>query len=110
MGNTIDFKKRFHFITCNCPPLSLVTVSGKPYTKKILNNLEIMVAEVVLLKSQRMEIDNSSPLELVNFLQLETDHINVQLLITTVTLALELASFEPIGDDPMWFGTSDVPK
>ena len=28
------------------PPSSLVSVFGKPYTKKILNNLEIMFAEV----------------------------------------------------------------
>ena len=57
-----------------------------------------------------MEIENSSPLELVKFLQLEMGHINLQLLITTVTLALELASLEPIGDDPTWFGTSDISK
>ena len=54
-----------------------------------------------------MEIKNSSPLELAKFLQLEMDHINLQLLITTVNLALEL---EPDGDDPMWFGTSDILK
>ena len=57
-----------------------------------------------------MEIENSSPLELAKFLLLEMDHINTQLLITTVTLALELASLEPDGDDPTWFGTSDIPK
>ena len=34
----------------NCPPLSLVSVCGKPCTEKILNNLEVMVAEVVLFK------------------------------------------------------------
>ena len=55
-----------------------------------------------------MEIENSSPLELAKFLLLEMDHINLQLLITTVTLALELASLEPDGDDPTWFGTSDT--
>ena len=54
-----------------------------------------------------MEIKNSSPLELAKFLLLEMDHINLQLLITTVTLALEL---ELDGDDPMWFGTSDILK
>ena len=57
-----------------------------------------------------MEMENSSPLELVKFLQLEMDHINIKLLITTVTLALELASLEPVGDDPTWFGASDIPK
>ena len=57
-----------------------------------------------------MEIENSSPLQLVKFLQLEMDQINLQLLITTVTLALELVSLEPVGDDPTWFSTSDVPK
>ena len=57
-----------------------------------------------------MEIENSSPLKLVKFLQLEMDHINLQLLITTVTLALELISLEPVGDDPTRFGTSDIPK
>ena len=34
----------------NYPPLSLVSVSGRPCTEKILNNLEIMVEEVVLFK------------------------------------------------------------
>ena len=34
----------------NCSRLSLVSVSGEPCTEKILNNLEIMVAEVVLFK------------------------------------------------------------
>ena len=57
-----------------------------------------------------MEIENSSPLELVKFLQLEMDLINMQLLITMVTLALELASLQQVGDDPTWFGTSDIPK
>ena len=57
-----------------------------------------------------MEIENSSPLELVKFLQLEMDHMNLQLLITMVTLALESASLEPVGDDPTWFGTSGIPK
>ena len=57
-----------------------------------------------------MEIENSSPLELVKFLQLEMDLINIQLLITMVTLALELASFQQVRDDPTWFGTSDIPK
>ena len=57
-----------------------------------------------------MEIENSSPLELVKFLQLEMDLRNMQLLITMVTLALELASLQQVGDDPTWFGTSDIPK
>ena len=57
-----------------------------------------------------MEIENSSQLELEKFFQLEMDHINLQLLITTVTLALELASLEPFGDDPEWFATSGIPK
>ena len=57
-----------------------------------------------------MEIENSSPLELAKFLQLEVDHVNLQLLITMVTLALELASLEPVGGDRTWFGTSDIPK
>ena len=34
----------------NYPPLSLVSVSGKPCTEKVVNYLEIMVAEVVLFK------------------------------------------------------------
>ena len=34
----------------DCPPLSLVGVSGKPCAEKILNNLEVMIAEVVLFK------------------------------------------------------------
>ena len=46
-----------------------------------------------------MEIENSSPPELVKFFQWEMDHINLQLLITTVILALELASLETVGDD-----------
>ena len=37
-------------LDANCAPLSLVGVSGKPFTEKILNNLEIMVAEVVRFK------------------------------------------------------------
>ena len=37
-------------VDVNYPPLSLVSISGKPYTEKILNNLEIMFAEVVLFK------------------------------------------------------------
>ena len=53
-----------------------------------------MFAEAV-----RTEIDKSSPLELKTFLQLELEHINLQLLITTVILALELASLETVGDD-----------
>ena len=57
-----------------------------------------------------MEIENSSSLELAKFLLLEMDHINLQLLITTVTLVLELASLEPDGDDVTWFGTSDIQK
>ena len=57
-----------------------------------------------------MEIENSSPLELAKFLQLEVDHVNLQLLITMVTLSLELASLEPVGGDRTWFGTSDIPK
>ena len=57
-----------------------------------------------------MEIENSSPIELVRFLQLEMDHMNLQLLITMVTLALESASLEPVGDDPTRFGTSGIPK
>ena len=54
-----------------------------------------------------MKIENSSPLELVKFLQLEMDYINLQLLIATVTLALQLASLYPVGDNPTWF---DIPK
>ena len=57
-----------------------------------------------------MEIENSSPLELAKFLLLEMDHTSLQLLITTVTLALELASLESDGDDPTWFGTSGISK
>ena len=57
-----------------------------------------------------MEIESCSPLELVKFPPLEMDHINLQLLITKVTLALELASLEPVGDDLTWFSTSDIPK
>ena len=55
-----------------------------------------------------MEIENSSPQELAKFLLLEMDYINLQLLITTVTLASELASLEPVGDDSTGFGTSDI--
>ena len=69
-----------------------------------------MVAEVALFKISTMEIENSSPLELVKFLQLEMDLINIQLLITMVTLALELASLQQVGDDPTLLGTSDIPK
>ena len=94
----------------DCPPLLLLSVFGKPCTEKILNNLEKMVAEVVLFKISTMEIENSSPLELVKFLQLEMDLINIQLLITMVTLALELASLQQVGDDPTLLGTSDIPK
>ena len=57
-----------------------------------------------------MQIENSSPLELVKFLQLEMDHVNLQLLIATVILVLELASMEPFGDDPTWFQTSSIPQ
>ena len=57
-----------------------------------------------------MGIENSSPLELAKFLQSEMDHMNLQLLITTVTLTLELASLESVSDDPTWFGTGDIPK
>ena len=57
-----------------------------------------------------MEVESCSPLELVKFLPLEMDHINLQLLITKVTLALELASLEPVGDDLTWFSTSEIPK
>ena len=51
-----------------------------------------------------MEIENTNPLDLAKFLLLEMDRI------TTVSLAVELASLEPDGDDPTWFGTSDIPK
>ena len=57
-----------------------------------------------------MEIEKSSPLELVKFLRLEMNHINPQLPITTAILALELASLKLVGDDPTWFGTSDIPN
>ena len=50
-----------------------------------------------------MEIEKSSPLELVKFLRLEMNHINPQLPITTAILALELASLKLVGDDPTWF-------
>ena len=69
-----------------------------------------MFAEVVFLKSQRMEIEDSSPIELVKFFRLEMDHINPQLMVTTVILAFELASLELVGDDTMWFETSGIPK
>ena len=62
------------------------------------------------LKFQLKEIENSSPQELAKFLLLEMDYINLQLLITTVTLASELASLEPVGDDSTGFGMSDIPK
>ena len=42
-----------------------------------------------------MEIENSSPLELVKFPLLE-----MELLITRVKLALELKSLRLVGDDP----------
>ena len=47
-----------------------------------------------VLNFQQLEIENTSPLELAKFLQLEMDHINLQLLITRVTMTLELASLE----------------
>ena len=59
-------------------------------------------------KDFKIEIKNSSSLELVKFLQLEMDHTILQLLITTVNLVLELASLELVGDDPMWFDTSGI--
>ena len=34
----------------NCPPLSFVSVSDQPCTERVLNDLEIMVAEVALFK------------------------------------------------------------
>ena len=37
-------------LDANCPQLTLVSVSDKPCTEKILNNLEIMAVEVVLFK------------------------------------------------------------
>ena len=89
----------------NCPSLSLFSISGKPCTDQILSSLEIMFAEAV-----RTEIDKSSPLELKTFLQLELEHINLQLLITTVILPLKLESLEPVYDDLTWFDTSDIPK
>ena len=52
---------------------------------------------------------NSSLIELVKFFQLEVDHINLQLLITIVILALELASLELVNDDSTWFDISDIP-
>ena len=56
------------------------------------------------------EIDKSNPLELKTFLQLELEHINLQLLITTVILPLKLESLESVYDDLTWFDTSDIPK
>ena len=56
------------------------------------------------------EIDKSNPLELKTFLQLELEHINLQLLITTVILPLKLESLEPVYDDLTWFDTSGIPK
>ena len=56
------------------------------------------------------EIDKSNPLELKTFLQLELEHINLQLLITTVILPLKLESLEPVYDDLTWFDASDIPK
>lgn len=57
-----------------------------------------------------MEIENSCPLEFVKFLKLEMDHINLQLLMTTMILALELALLEPAGDDLTWFDTCGIVK
>ena len=61
-------------------------------------------------KSQRMEIGNTSPLELVKFLQFEMNHINLQLLMTMVILALEVASLESASKDPTLFDASGVSK
>ena len=69
-----------------------------------------MVAEVVLFKILTNHIEKRSSPELAKFLLFEIDHINAQLLITTVTPALELASVELAGYDPTWFGTSGIPK
>ena len=55
-----------------------------------------------------MENKNSSPLDLVKFLQIEMGHIHLKLQKTTVILTLELASLEPVGDDRMWCDTSGV--
>ena len=30
--------------------------------------------------------------------------------MTTVSLELELVAWEPVGDDPTWFNTNDIPK
>ena len=57
-----------------------------------------------------MKIENSSPLAPVKLFQLEIDHLDLQLLITKVILALELASLEPVDDDPTWIDTSGIPK
>ena len=57
-----------------------------------------------------MKIENSGPLALVKLFQLEIDHLDLQLLITKVILALELASLEPVDDDPTWIDTSGIPK
>ena len=53
-----------------------------------------------VLNFQQLEIENTSPLELAKFLQLEMDHINLQLLITRVTMTLELASLELVMIEP----------
>ena len=38
------------------------------------------------------------------------DYRNVQLGITKVVMALKLPSVGSVGDDPMWFDKSGVPK
>lgn len=50
MGNTIGLKKWFHFTRCRLSPIVTRYNSGKPCTGKILNNLEIMFAEIVIFK------------------------------------------------------------
>ena len=57
-----------------------------------------MLADV--RKFQRMKIENSCSLEFTKFFMLLMDHISLQLLITTIILVSELASLEPVGDDP----------
>ena len=57
-----------------------------------------MLADVQ--KFQRMKIENSCSLEFSKFFILLMDHISLQLLITTIILVSELASLEPVGDDP----------
>ena len=59
-------------------------MSDKPGSQNILNNLEIMLAELELW------IENSSPLEFVKFIQLEKDHVNLKPLITTMILAFKI--------------------